>query len=207
MPFVVQDVPIPAHADAESGLLRLGQGNGPYLDANSIRQVLNEHGLLAVEWRDVSTPVPTCAESQTRELARVLGSDCHSFQGSTTPGERYSWVKMADPTVEGLRLALVDGNGVSIKRSDGGQVAPPKPPKQFITRIEIRAARYLGMDSPFEIRLTPLYNALIGGRGTGKSTVVHALRLGFRRDEDLGALAADSEPALRFRHSLEWCDG
>ena len=195
-------IPIPAHADAESGLLRLGQGNGPYLDANSIRQVLNERGLLAVEWRDMSTPVPTCAESQTRELARVLGSDCHSFQGSTTPGERYSWIKMADPTVEGLRLALVDGNGVSIKRSDGGQVAPPKPPKQFITRIEIRAARYLGMDSPFEIRLTPLYNALIGGRGTGKSTVVHALRLGFRRDEDLGALAADSEPALRFRQFL-----
>ena len=195
-------IPIPAHADADSGLLRLGQANSPYLDANTIRQVLNEHGLLAVEWRDMSTPVPTCAESQTRELARVLGSDCHSFQGSATPGERYSWVKMADPTVEGLRLALVDGNGVSIKRSDGGQVAPPKPPKQFITRIEIRAARYMGMDSPFEMRLTPLYNALIGGRGTGKSTVVHALRLGFRRNEDLGALGDDSEPALRFRQFL-----
>ena len=195
-------IPIPAHADAESGLLRLRHGNSPYMDPNTILQVLNEHGLLAVEWRDMSKPVPTCAASHTRRLSRVLGSDCHSFQGSAIPGERYSWVKMADPTAEGLRLALVDGNDVSIKRSDDGHVAPPELPKQFITGIEIRDARYLGIDSPFEIRLTPLYNALIGGRGTGKSTVVHALRLGFRRNEDLSAFGADSETALRFRQFL-----
>lgn len=195
-------IPIPAHADGESGLLRLGQGNSPYLDANTILQVLNEHGLLAVEWLDMSNPVPTCAESQARGLARVLGSDSHNFRGQAIPGERYSWVKMAGPTVEGLRLALVDGNDVSIKRSDGGQVASPKPPKQFITRIEISAARYMGKDSPFEIRLTPLYNALIGGRGTGKSTVVHSLRQGFRRHADLDALGRDSESAVRFRQFL-----
>ena len=195
-------IPIPAHADAESGLLRLGEGNSPYLDANTILQVLNEHGLLAVEWRDMSNPVPTCAESQARGLARVLGSDSHNFRGPAIPGRRYSWVKMAGPTVEGLRLALVDGNDVSIVRSDGGLVAPPKPPPQFITRIEISAARYMGIGSPFEIRLTPLYNALIGGRGTGKSTVVHSLRQGFRRHTDLDALGANSESALRFRQFL-----
>ena len=192
-------IPIPAHADAESGMLRLGEGNSPYLDANTIRQVLDDGPLLAVEWRDMSNALPTCVERQASRLARVLGSDCHSFQGASAPGGRYSWVKMADPTLQGLRLALLDGNGVSIRRSDDDHPAPPAPPEHFITRIEVEDARYMGNDRPAAIELTPLFNALIGGRGTGKSTLIHALRLGFRRHEDLRALGEGSEPGRRFQ--------
>ena len=191
-------IPIPAHADAESGLLRLSQGKSPHMDANTIRQILDGGRLLAVEWRDMNKAVPTCVGQQARGLARVLGSDCHSFQGANSPGSRFSWVKMADPTWEGLRLALLDGNDISIRRSDVDQAGPPEPPEHFITKIEVEAARYMGNDHPASIGLTPLYNALIGGRGTGKSTLVHALRLGFRRDDDLAALGVDSEPRLRF---------
>ena len=133
---------------------------------------------LAVEWRDMSNALPTCVERQASGLARVLGSDCHSFQGASAPGGRYSWVKMADPTLQGLRLALLDGNGVSIRRSDDPHPAPPAPPEHFITRIEVEDARYMGNDLPAAIELTPLFNALIGGRGTGKSTLIHALRVG-----------------------------
>ena len=196
-------IPIPAHADAKSGMLRLARGNSPYLDANTIRQVLDAGRLLAVEWRNMSNPVPACVERQASKLARVLGSDCHSFQGTTAPGERYSWVKMADPTLEGLRLSLLDGNGVSIRRSDDDHPEPPEPPEHFITRIEVETARFMGNGHPEVIKFTPLCNALIGGRGTGKSTVVHALRLGFRRHEDLSALGENSEPARRFRQFRE----
>ncbi len=191
-------IPIPAHADADSGLLRLSEGNSPHLDANTIRQILEGGGLVAVEWRDMGNPVPECVRRQADGLAQVLGSDCHSFRGPRAPGSRYSWVKMARPTCEGLRLALLDGNDVSIRRSDVDQTEPPEPPERFITRIEVEAARYMGNDNPVSIELTPFYNALIGGRGTGKSTLVHAIRLGFRRDDDLAALGKDSEPRLRF---------
>ena len=196
-------IPIPAHADADSGMLRLGEGNSSYLDANTIRQVLDGRRILAIEWRDMSNAMPACATPEGCELAQVLGSDCHSFQGAKAPGGQYSWVKMADPTLEGLRLALLDGNGVSIWRSDDAQAEPPESPEHFVTRIEIDAARFMGNGSPEVIELTPLCNALIGGRGTGKSTVVHALRLAYRRDADLSALGAESEPASRFRQFRE----
>ena len=196
-------IPIPAHADDDSGMLLLGEGNGSYLDANTIRHVLDDGRLLALEWRDMSNAIPTCAKPEACELARVLGSDCHSFQGAMAPGSRYSWVKMADPTLEGLWLALLDGNGVSIWRSDDDEAEPPKPPEHFVTKIEVDGARYMGNGNPEVIELTPLCNALIGGRGTGKSTVVHALRLAYRRHEDLGALGVDAEPARRFRQFRE----
>src|SRR5690606_11164325 len=87
--------------------------------------------------------------------------------------QRWGWltlylVKMAAPTLEGLRLALLDGNGVSIRRSDEGPFAPFRTPAHFITGIEVESARFMGNGQPEPLALTPYYNALIGGRGTGK---------------------------------------
>ena len=53
--------------------------------------------------------------------AEVLGSDSHHPGGSAGhrfPGSHYTWVKMSQPSLEGLRLALLDGGGFSIRRSD-----------------------------------------------------------------------------------------
>ena len=88
------------------------------LDPNTVRQVLDTEYLLAMEWEDMGHPLPKHVEKQVKKLARVLGSDCHSFRGKGIPGSRYTWVKMANPTLEGLRLALLDGNEISIRRSD-----------------------------------------------------------------------------------------
>ncbi len=118
-------IPIPAHADKEKGLLQVKRQTLECArDANTVQQALAVEGLLAVEWCDLGTPYPQAVEKLARPLSRVLGSDCHSFQGNGIPGSRYTWVKMAKPTLEGLRLALLDGNGVSIRRSDEGTFAP-----------------------------------------------------------------------------------
>ena len=52
---------------------------------------------------------------------------------------------------------------------------------------------------PARLDFNPWLNALIGGRGTGKSTVLHALRLAARRDSDFEALPAHSESRETFR--------
>ncbi|EQD44688.1 PHP domain protein, partial [mine drainage metagenome] len=118
--------------------------------------------------------------------------------GEAVPGSRYTWVKMASPTLEGLRLALLDGNGVSIRRSDEGGFDPFRIPAHVITRVEIEKARYMGNGQAAALACSPFFNAIVGGRGTGKSTVVHALRLATGRDVELTQLGQDSEPRVRF---------
>ena len=204
-------IPIPAHADQDKGLLRVNPGTREcVLDANTVRQVMDVDDLLAVEWLDDENATPACVDRQAKRLTRVLGSDCHSFQGDAVPGSRYTWIKMASPTIEGLRLALLDGNGISVRRSDEGDFEPFDTPAHFITGIELENARFMGNGSPEQLAFTPYYNALIGGRGTGKSTIVHALRLACRRDGDLQRLGEDSDPRRqfdRFRRVVSGRDG
>ncbi|MBA6413597.1 chromosome segregation protein SMC [Parahaliea sp. F7430] len=192
-------VPIPAHADQEKGLLRCQpECKKSQLDANTLRQAIGVKGLLAVEWCDGSSPWPECVADAENRLARVVGSDCHSFQGNAVPGSRFTWVKMASPTLEGLRLALLDGNGVSIRRSDDGEFNPFRVPPHAITAIDIEGGRYIGNGRIARLECSPFFNAIVGGRGTGKSSVVHALRLAARREQELTQLGPDSEPRAQF---------
>lgn len=193
-------VPIPAHADAASGLLRVTPDTrSSALSANTVKQALEVEGLLAVEWCDLTNPYPEAVDKLARPLARVLGSDCHNFRGPNTPDRRYTWVKMASPTLEGLRLALLDGNGVSIRRSDDPAPFDPfRTPAHMIRAIEIERAQVMGNGQAARLALSPYFNAIVGGRGTGKSTVVHSLRLAARREAEILALPRDSEPRERF---------
>ena len=145
-------------------------------------------------------PLPKHVERQAKKLTRVLGSDCHNFQGMGIPGSRFTWVKMANPTLGGLRLALLDGNKISVRRSDDeGEFVPFRKPIHFVTGIEVESARFMGLGTPTRLATTPYFNALIGGRGTGKSTIVHALRLAYRRDEELQRLGEGTEPYRQFK--------
>lgn len=199
---------IPAHADADKGLLQTKQdGQSCQLDANTVRQVVDEGSLLAVEWLDRARPFPGAVERQARRLARVRGSDCHSFQGLAVPGSHFTWVKMARPTIEGLRLALLDGDDVSLRRSDQGSFDPFDTPTHFVTRIEIERARYMGHGTVAQLDLSPLFNGLIGGRGTGKSTIVHALRLAYRRHSELERVGEGSAPRRVFEQFRQVAKG
>lgn len=193
-------IPIPAHADEAKGLLRVtGDTRACALSAHMVGQALAVPGLLAVEWCDPAHPWPHALEGRATEFARVLGSDCHSFQGGSVPGSRFTWVKLARPTLEGLRLALLDGNGASIRRSDvAGGFDPFAVPAHFILAIAVENARVMGNGTPARVAFSPYFNAIVGGRGTGKSTLVHALRLVAERVQELMALGQDSEPRAHF---------
>ncbi len=77
-----------------------------------------------------------------------------------------TWVKWAVPKAEALRQAcLAQESRVSQET--------PKFPSVVVAGISVSNSVFLG---PIEIDLNPQYNALIGGRGTGKSTVLEYLR-------------------------------
>ena len=64
--------------------------------------------------------------------------------------------------------------------------------------MQIENARYMGHGQPAKLTFNPWLNALVGGRGTGKSTVIHALRLASRRERELDRLVVESGPRSTF---------
>lgn len=194
---------IPAHVDGAKGLLQLEEGTRKCQgDSKSVEQVLREPGILALEWVNDAGPKPALLDEIKLTFASVIGSDCHNFQQGSVPGSRYTWIKMAaPPCLEGLRLALLDGQGVSVRRGiPGDGFAPFGKPEHFIESIEVRDARFMGRTQPAILECNPYFNALIGGRGTGKSTVVHALRLAYRRAQELASDSEAGQTFLRFNN-------
>jgi chromosome segregation protein len=77
-----------------------------------------------------------------------------------------TWIKWATPTAEALRQACL------AQESRVSQVEPVLP-SVGITSISISNSVFLG---PVDLEVNFQYNALIGGRGTGKSTLLEYLR-------------------------------
>lgn len=199
-------IPIPAHADSPKGLLQLkGDGDGrTEIDPATATQVLETDGVLAMEVVEPDAAMPEVYRQRRTGWAEVLGSDFHPPYHADVdgrPGSRFTWIKMADPpTLEGLRLALLDAEESSVLRSDRpGGGALNRLPSHFVEQIEIRDARYMGRGSPARLAFSPWLNALVGGRGTGKSTVVHALRLAARREREMDQLRKGSVTSETFR--------
>ena len=81
-------------------------------------------------------------------------------------GQHVTWVKWARPTAEALRQAC-------LARFSRIAHLEPHLPSVRLTRIEVSNSRFLG---PITLDLNPQYNAIIGGRGTGKSTILEYIR-------------------------------
>ena len=172
-------IAIAAHVDGDSGLFKL-QGT-------TLKQALDCHALCAIEVLDPSSSKPALYEQMNLRYAEVLGSDSHHPTGQANerfPGSHYTWVKMGSPDIEGLRLALLDGR-LSIHRSDEDVGNPHEHAGSILESIQVCKARYMGRAVPFTIAFNPWLNAIVGGRGTGKSTAVEFLRLALRRVKEL----------------------
>ena len=72
-------------------------------------------------------------------LTRVFGSDSHAHDQA---GRCFTWVKMTTPDAEGLRLALIDGEG-SVKSSDCSE--PNRHASRVVESIRVSQAKYMGL--------------------------------------------------------------
>ncbi|MCY3560707.1 MAG: chromosome segregation protein SMC [bacterium] len=190
-------VAIPAHVDGERGLWGLS--------GNTLDGLLRSDKIFAAESSGtVEAPAkhdrPTRYDELGVRWADVLGSDCHRphvNSPSSQIGDRFTWVKMAEPSLEGLRLALLDGDEYSVRRSlPSGSFDPPELPQHHLRELSISDARFMGRAEAAKVAFSPWLNAIVGGRGTGKSTIVHALRIVARRSSELQTLD-DSSSAKR----------
>lgn len=163
-------LPILAHVDGPSG--------AGALPGNTLKPLRDVEGLLAVEVVDADREMPGAYRENRPAWAEVLGSDSHHPSGGRAarfPGSHYTWVKMARPSLEGLRLALLDGGGFSIRRSDEAEALDPfARPGHFVEAIEIGEARYMGRGEPSRLEFHPAFNVLVGGRGTGNRIEIAA---------------------------------
>ncbi len=109
----------------------------------------------------------------------------------TDLGKRSTWVKIAAPTAEALRQAC-------LARASRVTQEQPKLPQMYIHKIEVSDSKFLG---PIDLDLNPQYNALIGGRGTGKTTVLEYIRHAMQ-DQPVADTSYD-EFNLKRKHIIE----
>lgn len=102
-----------------------------------------------------------------KSIAVILTSD-NRFEDGREFGKHATWIKWAEPTAEAIRQACL------AKESRISQTEPELP-QIYIKSIDVTTSKFLGT---FNVNLNKQYNALIGGRGTGKSTILEYLRWG-----------------------------
>jgi chromosome segregation protein len=100
-----------------------------------------------------------------KRIAVIQTSDSRSATFETL-GRHSTWIKWSQPTAEALRQAcLAQESRIAHKE--------PQVPAVVITRLNVTNSKFMG---PVDLELNPQYSALIGGRGTGKSTCLEYLR-------------------------------
>lgn len=167
-------IAIPAHVDCPSGLFTSNS-------ASEIKGVLNVDELLAFEVIGSEVNNQIFKESK-RKISYIAGSDSHCID---TIGSRYTWVKMGKPSIEAMRLALFD-NIDGVLRSDFFDGNPNDlRNRMFLKYIEIKQAKYAGRRATLHIDFSPWMTSIIGGRGTGKSSIIQFVRLMLNRREEL----------------------
>ncbi|MBB1404346.1 AAA family ATPase [Pseudoalteromonas sp. SG44-5] len=183
-------VAIPAHIDMKAGLCQQPS-------SHTVKQVCTHANAVEIVFPDrevAATPLSRYTNLNI-ELPSVIGSDAHH---PNDIGRAFTWVKMSSPSIDGLKLALVDGSS-SLIRSDSEISDPNRASNTLLRSVTIESAKYAGRSSPLVIEFNPWLNSIIGGRGSGKSSVLEFIRLGMDRSRDL----EDLNPQNEIRRSFE----
>lgn len=173
-------LPILAHADCPRGAFQIV--------GNTLRPILENKDLIAIELVNRNAQKHQIYIDLKIDFSEILGSDSHHPDGNggkQYPGSHFTWIKMESPSLEGLCLALLDGTPLSVRRSDEFPDGQNHQPSLMIESIEISKAYRCGRGQPLHARFSPWLSTLVGGRGSGKSTVLEMMRIGLRREGEV----------------------
>ncbi|MFA5904671.1 MAG: AAA family ATPase [Desulfobacula sp.] len=172
-------IAIPAHIDGSKGLLEGVCALTPELE-KSLKSVFVAEFCDLYKFNNAEIHLNNAVDC----LAKVGGSDAHK---PDEIGRHFSWLKMSRPSIEGFRLALLDHEFCIKNQLEN----PNRLPDFFLSKLTIQAMRHCGRitGQPFVTQLHPHFNSVIGGRGTGKSTILESIRIVSRRDQDLASEA------------------
>ena len=197
---------IPAHINRAAGLDEVTGSATPSFWLEQMRNDVRERAFAHSDWAGFQTcGKPNIPDSlkwawaaaffhgadfdtlSTEVQARIKARRHWPFIEASDPdcegklGTGYTWLKMTEPSLEGVRLALLDPESRLRSMKDG----PPAEGYPTIESIQIQHAKHVA-DSLFAFS-TGL-STLIGGRGSGKSTIIEFARWGLdrNREEDYG---------------------
>jgi len=172
-----------AHCDAENGLLQHFFGQKDIeadIQGNSLKKILKSKSVCGICYNSISN-IPRLNELKSTwrlNLPLIQASDSHSslddYVGSGLPlGTRCSWVKLGEASFRSLRLAMKNGDS----RIENAE--PRLPQNPILLGIAVRGGFIRSSDSTQNWAVIPLadqLNCLIGGRGSGKSTLIEILK-------------------------------
>ena len=163
-------IPIPAHIDYKEGFLgedQLKAGLQPFQ-----KEVLKS--VYAAEFHNVDAFNDKSDDflNAIKGISKVRGSDAHALDAI---GSKFSWIKMSDRSIDSLKIALKNGSYCV----NNGSSAPNVYPLHYIKSLNISGMKYCARksESLFQIDFHPQFNAIIGGRGSGKSTAIESIRV------------------------------
>lgn len=207
---IVQDenggIVIAAHADQERGILSTPVHKDDY----------SNEFLYCVELTK-NPPVPKYDEilngknsawcRKSFHPAWIMSSDSKSLPAEdgrltgNTLGYRYSWIKMSEPSIESLRQAFLDPESRIIRPEN---IETDVHPEQSIrhTRIKSISIKNVAFLADQEIHFSPSMTCVIGGRGSGKSTILEYLRIAMGKDRPDGIDKETQERIERVRGTL-----
>ena len=167
-------IAVPAHVDEACGLFTL--------TGFTFTQAINTDGLLAIEVIDKSKTKPEIYRQSKLQLSEVIGTDSHIAE---QVGTNYTWVKMGEPSLDALKLALHDRED-GIIRKDEISVDPNLiSNRYFIKSLTVTSGFKAGNGIPLKTEFSPWLTSIIGGRGSGKSTIINYLRIALARIDEM----------------------
>jgi DNA repair ATPase RecN len=185
---ILDDLPDDYLVIAPHALTQNGIANGGTAQGDIRWKALHHPRLGAVDPGDCSNPTEESFNGRFRrrelnlfprikDLAFVASSDAYSFENF---GSRFSWIRMEEPSIEALRQAFLDSEARIIcnwdsRLADYPEANPNQIRHGWLKKVELNGS--LGNStSALSIEFHPRLNVIIGGRGSGKSTVVAAIR-------------------------------
>lgn len=160
-----------AHITGSSGMLRLNQDGGGlthiWRDCDQVFAAQIPGGVDDLEPKIQLIVRNSNPDYHRARLMALLNAKDVRKPEELDNARCFSWIKMTDPMLDALALACRD------------------PESRVRLSHEVNPAYYLRIDrvvvrrgylDDLEIDLSPNLNALVGGRGTGKSTLIEAIR-------------------------------
>lgn len=118
-------------------------------------------------------------------------------------GLQYTWIKMdQEPSLEGLRQAFL----LTDFRVKNYFISPKSPynlPELWIKSISISNTSITDQTDSLTIDFNPQLNTIIGGRGSGKSSILRFIRGVFNRNLDIEAIDDIYEDQIQFYRKID----
>lgn len=201
---------IPAHIDEFSGIFNLSHHNLiDFYERPDITavQVVHKafydndvpadfHSQLVSYYGNTKSTIDVTAWKKPVDLAKeenisiltfsdnphMAGDSKHGLWGI---GSRFTWIKMDEtPSLEGLRQAFLLHEHRVINDFDIKENDPNKQPDVWFKSLKVTGTN-LTTKQDLEIDFNPQLNAIIGGRGSGKSSILRFIRGVFDRTANL----------------------